>query len=61
MAQNVNPFYEQHSGVAKQNDDSKKTTNDSHAVTKKATQRTNDLNDDTGKEHFSISGGRKLI
>ncbi|XP_018570996.1 ubiquitin-conjugating enzyme E2 C [Anoplophora glabripennis] len=35
MAQNVNPFYEQQAGATKQNDESKKSSNDSHAVTKR--------------------------
>ncbi|KAJ8960154.1 hypothetical protein NQ318_003874 [Aromia moschata] len=35
MAQNVNPFYEQQAGATKQNDNAKKTSNDSHAVTKR--------------------------
>ncbi|KAJ8967409.1 hypothetical protein NQ314_002916 [Rhamnusium bicolor] len=35
MAQNVNPFYEQQAGATKQSGDSKKTSNDSHAVTKR--------------------------
>ncbi|XP_072388078.1 probable ubiquitin-conjugating enzyme E2 C [Diabrotica undecimpunctata] len=35
MAQNVNPFLEQQADVVKQNDDSRKASNDNHAVTKR--------------------------
>lgn len=35
MAQNENPFFEQQSGSLKQSDESKKLSNDSHAVSKR--------------------------
>lgn len=35
MAQNVNPFLEQQSGVVKQSEDPKKCPTDSQAVTKR--------------------------
>ncbi|KAJ8925934.1 hypothetical protein NQ315_009786 [Exocentrus adspersus] len=35
MAQNVNPFYAEQAGSTKQNDESRKSSNDSHAVTKR--------------------------
>lgn len=35
MAQNENPFFEQQPGSLKQTDETKKPTNDSHAVSKR--------------------------